>query len=498
MTLNYDVIIIGGGGSGLAAAISAATSGAAVLVIEKREILGGTTAMSVGSYSAANSSYQYRARVNDSIEQFEHDMQVANGPLEDRENVALRRVLAENAGPTLEWLAQLGVQFLGPTPEPPFVHPRMHNVLPSPQAYVVAMERECVRLGVTFVLGAAVIQIAQGATGSVTEVVTDAKTYTAPAVVLATGDYSGSAAIKAKFVNEECAAVPAVNPSSTGDGFVLAASLGAGLVNMDRTLEQLRFFPSARRDIRALPTSPRFTAPMRWLTERLPKRALALIARSALTSWVAPEAGIYSSGAILVDRSGRRFANELDSAQVARTLSGGTTNECFAIFDASVTAKYSAWPHAVSTFPGIAYAYMDDYRKFRPDVFAVADSIAGLAEKVDLPPETLVNTVQEWNGFLSSKGEDPFGRAPDTGTISAGPFCALGPMGGFVTLTDGGLSVDTNCRVLREGGEVIRGMFAAGSTGQGGLILANHGLHVAWAMTSGRIAGRAAALEALG
>ena len=31
--------------------------------------------------------------------------------------------------------------------------------------------------------------------------------------------------------------------------------------------------------------------------------------------------------------------------------------------------KFSAWPHFISTAPGVAYAYVDDYRRNRPDVF---------------------------------------------------------------------------------------------------------------------------------
>ena len=40
----------------------------------------------------------------------------------------------------------------------------------------------------------------------------------------------------------------------------------------------------------------------------------------------------------------------------------------------------------------------------------------------------------------------------------------------------------------------IDGLYAAGSAGQGGLLLKLDGLHIAWAHTSGRLAGRSAAL----
>ncbi|MFJ5901907.1 FAD-binding protein [Streptomyces sp. NPDC093064] len=83
----------------------------------------------------------------------------------------------------------------------------------------------------------------------------------------------------------------------------------------------------------------------------------------------------------------------------------------------------------------------------------------------------------------------------DDGAVSAegitdGPFYALGPMQAYVTLADAGLAVDTELRVTDADGEPIPGLWAAGSTGQGGLQLLNHGLHIGWAMISGRLAGR--------
>jgi hypothetical protein len=44
----------------------------------------------------------------------------------------------------------------------------------------------------------------------------------------------------------------------------------------------------------------------------------------------------------------------------------------------------------------------------------------------------------------------------------------------------------------------VPGLWAAGIAGQGGLILKGHGHHIGWAFTSGRIAGRHAAVSARG
>ncbi|MND06365.1 hypothetical protein D3C83_276970 [compost metagenome] len=49
--------------------------------------------------------------------------------------------------------------------------------------------------------------------------------------------------------------------------------------------------------------------------------------------------------------------------------------------------------------------------------------------------------------------------------------------------------------VVRADGTVIPGLYAAGATGQGGLLLEGHGHHLGWAFISGRIAGRNAAFD---
>ena len=80
--------------------------------------------------------------------------------------------------------------------------------------------------------------------------------------------------------------------------------------------------------------------------------------------------------------------------------------------------------------------------------------------------------------------------------LAAAPIIALGPVRSVFVHTEGGLAVDAQHRVLGAGGQPIPGLHAAGSTGQGGLLLKGHGHHLAWAFVSGRRAGRFAANEA--
>jgi succinate dehydrogenase/fumarate reductase flavoprotein subunit len=94
-----------------------------------------------------------------------------------------------------------------------------------------------------------------------------------------------------------------------------------------------------------------------------------------------------------------------------------------------------------------------------------------LAKKIGVNPEAFVESTK--SKFSNLRG----------------PFYALGPVRSYVTITEGGLSVNESFQVLNEADQVIPGLFAAGSNGQGGLLLEGHGHHIAWAFVSGRLAG---------
>lgn len=485
-----DVIVVGGGGSGLAAAITAAERGKRVILLEKGTQLGGSTRLSVGAYSAACTSVQRAKGVDDSFEQFTADMIGSNADLEEHENPVLREVLVRESTPAFEWLRSLGVQFIGPMPEPPFMNPRMHNVVPNSGAYISALSAAARRAGVDIRVGTPVESLVTDSASKVVGVRAGG-TLSARAVVLATGDYSASRELKKRWISEQTSKIPPVNPANTGDGFTMALGLGAEVRNEWRLIEDLRFAPPPARDlIKQLPTGPWATRAMRATIEHLPPSVFGWFARRALTSWIAPSRELYTKGAILVSSDGKRFADE--QANIARALADQRENKAWVVLDDVVAEQFSAWPHPVSTFPGIAYAYLPDYARLRPDAYRESSTIEGLGAAMGVPTPTFAETIRTYND-AAGRGEDrEFGRALLGAGLHRPPFVALGPLSAVVTITDGGLLVDEQCHVLREG-VPLDGLFAVGSTGQGGLILKNHGLHIGWAISSGRVAGRAAA-----
>lgn len=67
----------------------------------------------------------------------------------------------------------------------------------------------------------------------------------------------------------------------------------------------------------------------------------------------------------------------------------------------------------------------------------------------------------------------------------------LGPVKAYFTTTEGGAAVNRHMQVVDDRGSPIRGLYAVGQNGLGGMVLWGHGLHIAWAITSGRLVGEA-------
>lgn len=491
MTNSVDVIVVGGGGAGLAAASTAAAAGSSVVLFEKNPALGGTTAWSVGSVSATRTTYQQARGIEDSPQDHWEDLQRFSGEQLARDNLALNRVLCEETPEMFRWLQSAGLQFIGPMPEPPHRRPRMHNVLPNSRAFPYHLGRLCRQQGVQIVLGASVCELLfDGGTANGVQVkLADGTTQTWRArggVVLAAGDFSANREMKARFGSALAAAAEPMNPASNGEGIALGLDAGGEVVNGDHMRGPvIRFVPPQRPSwVTQLPPYGWLTRSMRWSFEHLPAALLRPFMMRFLTTSLAPDAGLYREGAMLVDRDGRRIMERGGNPHHATARSPGAIS--YLVFDARIAGKFSAWPHFISTAPGVAYAYLEDYRRTRPDIFHSADTVEALAARIAMPAGALAASVAEHGA-----------NVPEW-ALHRSPFYALGPAKAYVVFTNGGLKVSEQTEVLRADGSPIPGLYAAGSNGQGGMLLEGHGHHLGWAFVSGRIAGRNAAARCRG
>jgi len=264
-------------------------------------------------------------------------------------------------------------------------------------------------------------------------------------VLLATGGFAHNAAMRRQYQQAPIGSDwTAAAPGATGDAVTVGVKTGAALGFM----ECAWWSPSYR-----IPDG----------------RVLALIS------------GKSNPGSIIVNRQGRRFANEAQpyedfvKAQYASEARGEGAIPCYLIFDAVYRSKYAVGH--------IKPGKIEQDAKLAPDNFSSglltrADSIEALAEKLQIDPAALAHTVANFNRH-AEHGEDPeFHRGatehdryyadpsvspnPSLAPLRTAPFYALRCEPGDLD-TKGGLLCDEHARVLDTGGEVIEGLYAAGN-----------------------------------
>lgn len=481
-----DVIVVGGGGAGMAAAIQAAELGRKTILLEKNSELGGSTAWSVGSISATNTRLQQAFGIVDHPDAHFEDLELFAGAKSNRDNRALRRILVDNTTEMMGWLEAAGLVFVGPHSEPPHRVSRMHNVLPNSSAFPKILGRHCRKNGVDIRLNSEAVKLLLERNRVVGVEVRDAAGQLAhlrarAGVILAGGDYSAGRELKAELAGPDVANLEAVNPAATGRAIQIARDIGAEVINGDIVRGPIMRFVPPRQEslLRRLPPNRALALAMQWSFKNMPQWIQRPFAMSFLTTALGPAAELFQEGAVLINKEGERFCDELDLP--GHAVAKQPDNEAYIILDAAMGRKFTRWPFFISTAPGIAYAYLDDYRRNRKDIFHHGSSIDDLASALKVPNTQLRAALAEERGGRTTPGP--------------GPYIALGPVKSYVVFTDGGLRVTEKHEVTGQDGLPIPGLYAAGSTGQGGLILEGHGHHLGWAFVSGRLAGRNAALD---
>lgn len=473
-----DVVIVGGGGAGMAAAVSAAENDpeAEVVLLQKLDRLGGSTTISMGSITAAGTYLQAERGIQDWSEIHFHDLDEfvdsqANGTgqssyieyegdLKQKDNLDLRRLLVEEAGPTVDWLHNLGCEYAGPYSEPGHSVPRIHQIVPDTESYAEVLGDRLDQLGVEVRFETKATELVTD-NGSIVGVRAERREGSALAVasdrgvVLATGDYVNDPELRANFTTNGEA--PAVVDFNTGDGHRMAAAVGARLVNMDIQEYFLRL------------GEPLYTNP------ELP--------------------ALVRQGAILVNANGARFVRETAGYdQAFRATLKQPDREAYIVFDDPVAQVFSEWPHYMSTYgkAGAMWAYLDDY--LETTYLQQKKDVSTLAAEAAMDPEVLVRSIRRYNDRVDIDGHrvDPLGRAEHRTQLDNPPYYVLGPVRPYCLVTDGGIAVDTALRALDESGTPIQGLTVAGIAA-GDVLLFGHGHHHAWTFTTGRIAGSSVA-----
>jgi len=185
-------------------------------------------------------------------------------------------------------------------------------------------------------------------------------------------------------------------------------------------------------------------------------------------------------GSILVNKAGRRFTNEAAPyVDVVNAMYDANTPEapsipCYLVFDARYRRSYPVGPLGPSKLqPDSAIG-----RRLRKDFLRKANSLAELAQRIQVDPDGLQRTVELFNQ-QARLGRDPdYGRGeslydryysddkcrPNSclAPIVEAPFYAIEVYPGDLG-TKGGLVTDASARVLDQQGAVIPGLYATGN-----------------------------------
>ncbi len=465
VTIETEIVVIGGGGAGLAAAVQANQLGSKVLVLEKMGKVGGNTILAGGALNAVNDRSEQAIAYNDSVE-WHYTQTLSGGDYQG--DPLLVHTLVSNAWDGVQWLMDLGMEFqdetaglftvtggLWPRAHKP-VEPLGTCFFKAYMNYIDSHDNVDVMLNTraTEILvdenGKACGVVATGETGNTVTV------KASKGVVVATGGFAANVELRSAY-NTQWAdlgdSIKSTNHAgATGDGIKMLQKLGADFVQMG--------------NIQLLPLGDPVTGSLSGNIEHDVETR------------------------IFINKEGNRFVNE-----------GGRrddmTNALFAQTDAYmwVVMDSDTYPTGDerNNFGETANQLVEAGRAVK------ADTLEELAEKMNVPADTLIAAVTEFNrhaegGDLAGT-PDEFGRTLYKTPIDTAPFYAAARVP-TVHHTMGGVRINVNAQVLDENGNVIPGLYAAGEV-TGGIHGSNRlgGNALTDTVVFGRIAGESAHYE---
>jgi 3-oxosteroid 1-dehydrogenase len=516
---SVDLLIVGSGGGGLTAALCGREAGADVLVIEKRELLGGSTAMSGGVIWIPNNPLMQEDGVADSNELGMTYFDAVVGDVGPTSSVERRRAFIEQGSATIRFLTKLGVTFLRCDGYSDYYDNRPGGNAPGRALETRPIEeRELgawasrIQPGMGAGMGMMVktneVRSLPNFNRSARAFVVTARVWLRTKIRRAARRtiLTNGAALIARLVKTAVDRGVDIWTAASFDDFVVDSGRIVG-ARVRRGGEDL--LVQARRGVIVASGGFAHNAEMRkefsgdqpvtgeysWAnpgdTGEVLAAAMSLGAKTDLMdeAWWLPtpsfEAGMGGStlllarqrpGAIMVDAQGRRFVNEANSyVEVVKAMferdKVASAAPCWLIFDDGYRRRYV---HTRGKLPGRL-----DPSWIESGAMKRADTLEALAAVCGIDPDGLAENVARFN-VAAAKGADPeFHRGesaynrclgdpghkinPALGPLDKAPFYAIQHFPADVG-TCGGLLTDAQARVLDQAEKPIPGLYATGNS----------------------------------
>lgn len=439
----YDVIIVGAGGAGMSAALAAKQKGLKPVILEKMPIAGGNTLKASSGMNASETKVEKANGIVDSNEQFYQETLKGGHNKNDK---ALLHYMVNHSASAIDWLDSMGMKLDKLTISGGMSVKRTHRPHDGSavgQYLATGLLRNIKKDKIPLIVNADVTKITEkdDQVSGVKVVINQDKTKTvkAKAVIVTTGGYGASKAMIKKYRPDLAKYVTTNAAGTTGDGIKMIRQLGGYTVDM----KQIQIHPTVYQ------------------------KPAYLIGEATR-----------GEGGILVNKSGDRFTNELNTRdKVSAAINGQSGKMAYVVFDAGVKVRSAA---------------VDQYIK--KGFTKQADTVEDLAKKINVPAAELQKTITTWNQDVAAKKDSQFERT--TGMehqLNQGPYYAI-PIAPGIHYTMGGVKINTKTQVLKKSGKAIPGLYAAGEVA-GGLHGYNRigGNSVADIIIFGRQAGEQAA-----
>lgn len=442
-TLTTDVVIVAGGPAGLAAAVTAGENGLKSIIIEKSGATGGAANMGMGPLGI-NTRIQ-RDNFNEITVEEALDLHMKYTHF--RVDGDLVQTYFNKSADTIEWLENMGVEFAGAfryfkesaatwhivKPENGVIGPRAAG------AMVKVLTEKAKELGCEILLETAgqKLIVDDGKVCGVVAVDKDGNELQimGKAVIVATGGFGNNKEmIKKEFgLNLAEDFYPFMIPGITGDGLRMMWEVGAARYGAN--IEAIYQVPDN-------------------------------------LNWFLLDAVLRQPN-LLINQDGERFMNEGymgNTTYTGNAIALQHGHYAYCIMDEGILKEYKKnGPDIMDiVHPADAFLAFDQQAKVAVEqgyeAYFEADTVEELAEKLDIDPEVLQDTIDEYNEFCAKGVDEKFHKEqkylhPITGKgkYLVGKFY-LGAYG-----TVGGVRINKYCEVLNEEGYPIEGLYSAGS-----------------------------------